>query len=178
MSQLVNTLRPVLGTDEDFLLRVYASTRATELLLTGWDELACDAFVRMQFHAQTSHYQTQWPKSEHSVIEIMSMGSLRPAGRLWLDRRTNVIHVLDIALLPEWCGRGVGTACFKRLMADALRLGQAVTIQVEQNNPARRFYDRLGFEAVGPQYGIHQLMAWRSPAEATLTREEACDEQT
>lgn len=177
MSQLDTLLRPIRDTDEEFLLRVYASTRAAELAQTGWDESVCDAFVRMQFHAQASYYRTQWPMSVHSVIEVMWMDVQHPAGRLWVDRRSDVIHVLDIALLPEWRGRGVGATCLKRLIAEAVRLGQTVTIQVEQNNPARRLYDRLGFAPVGSQQGMHQLMAWRNPADATLTREEACDEQ-
>lgn len=174
MSQLAVTLRPTSVADEDFLLRVYASTRATELALTGWGESACDVFIRMQFNAQATHYRQQWPASEHSVIEVRSQGGMHPVGRLWVDRRADAVHVLDIALLPDWRNRGIGATCLGRLMREGSQHDQALTIQVEQGNPARRLYDRLGFQPVGPQRGLHQLMAWRPCASTKLPREEVC----
>lgn len=171
------TLRPVLQADQDLLLRIYASTRAAELALTNWDKPTCDAFVQMQFNAQATHYGQHWPASEHSVIETLSRGANQPVGRLWIDRRADALHVLDIALLPEWCNCGIGAACFGRLMAESSEAGKALTIQVEQGNPARRLYDRLGFQPVGPQLGLHQLMAWQFDASADSLTKEACYEQ-
>ena len=179
------SLRPATVADQAFLLRVYASTRAAELALTGWDISTCDAFVQMQFNAQATHYRQQWPASEHSVIEVKSGASAdhgadcgtHAAGRLWLDRRVDSIHVLDIALLSDWCGQGIGSACLGALLSEASRSGRAVTIHVEQGNPARRLYDRLGFVPVGPQRGLHQMMAWQHPTSAISTPEEACYEQ-
>ncbi|HEY8907814.1 MAG TPA: GNAT family N-acetyltransferase [Rhodoferax sp.] len=177
MTELTVAWRPVTMADHDFLLGVYACTRAMELALTDWDAATCDAFVRMQFHAQTTYYQQQWPLSEQSVIKVDLQGDAKRVGRLWVDRRSEVIHVLDIALLPEWCGQGVGSLCLTRLMHEGVQSGRALTIQVEQGNPARRLYERLGFQSVGSQQGLHQLMAWREGAAAALHPEEACDEQ-
>lgn len=170
-------LRPVSQADQDFLLRVYASTRAAELALTGWDEPTGNAFLQMQFNAQATHYRQHWPTSEHSVIEALSRGTNQPVGRLWIDRRADSIHVLDIAVLSEFCGHGIGGACFARLMDEASHAAKALTIQVEQGNPARRLYDRLGFKPVGPQLGLHQLMAWQFDASADSLTKEACYEQ-
>jgi GNAT superfamily N-acetyltransferase len=177
MTKPVVRLRPVSPADQSFLLCVYASTRAAELALTGWDEPTSDAFVQMQFNAQSTHYSQHWPASEHSVIEVLLQGAAQPAGRLWIDRRADAVHVLDIALLPEWCNHGIGGACLERLMDEASRAGKALTIQVEQGNPARRLYDRLGFQPVGPQLGLHQLMAWQLDAHADSLTKEACYEQ-
>lgn len=171
------SLRTTTLADGDFLLRVYASTRAAELALTGWDDGACRSFVQMQFNAQASHYRQQWPASVDSVIEAQLNSFSHPVGRLWVDRRASEIHVLDIALLPEWCGSGIGSACFRRLMREAMHAGKALTIQVEQGNPARRLYDRLGFLPVGAQQGLHQLMSWRGRARAHLPQEEPYYEQ-
>jgi ribosomal protein S18 acetylase RimI-like enzyme len=171
------TLRPVALTDEGFLLRVYRSTRADELVLTGWDASACETFVRMQFNAQATHYRQQWPASKQSVIEISQPGRMEPVGRLWIDQRVDAIHVLDIAVLPDWCGGGIGTECLRRLMAQAAAGGRAVTIQVELGNPARRLYDRLGFELDGPQQGLHQKMVWRQRVGTMTNRKEAFYEQ-
>ncbi len=172
------SLRTTTLADRDFLLRVYASTRAAELAQTGWDATACESFVQMQFNAQSGHYRQQWPASVHFVIEALLNGLTHQVGRLWLDHRASETHVLDIALLPEWCGCGIGSACFRQQMREASHAGKALTIQVEQGNPARRLYDRLGFVPVGAQQGLHQLMSWRGRARAHLPLEEACYEQT
>ncbi|MBL8252187.1 MAG: GNAT family N-acetyltransferase, partial [Candidatus Competibacter sp.] len=50
------SLRPIAFEDCDFLFRVYASTRAEELALTGWDETQKQAFLAQQFEAQHHHY--------------------------------------------------------------------------------------------------------------------------
>jgi ribosomal protein S18 acetylase RimI-like enzyme len=172
------SLRVASEADRDFLLRVYASTRAAELAQTGWSAAAGESFVQMQFNAQSSHYRQQWPASVHSVIEAQLNGLTHPVGRLWVDYRAREIHVLDIALLPEWCGCGIGSACYRQLMREASHAGKALTIQVEQGNPARRLYERLGFLPVGAQQGLHQLMSWRGRARAHSPQEEACYEQT
>lgn len=172
------TYRPVQAADGAFLLRVYASTRAEELALTGWDTATCDAFVQMQFNAQLSHYRHHWPQSNHSVIEVMAQGARHDVGRLWLDRRADTVHVLDIALLRPWCGRGIGSACLLGLQRDASRRGVAVSVHVEQGNPARRLYDRLGFTPAGPLHGIHQLLSWRHDTDALASpHKETCSEQ-
>jgi ribosomal protein S18 acetylase RimI-like enzyme len=82
--------------------------------------------------------------------------------------------VLDIALLPERRGQGLGTRVLQQLMADTAAEGRALTIYVEAGNPARRLYDRLGLEPVGEPDGLHQFMRWRGVRTTSL---ETCDEQ-
>jgi len=167
-------LRPVVRADEAFLLCVYAGTRADELALTTWNEATREAFVRMQAHAQTTHYEAHWPDGEHAVITLREGSASRDVGRLWLDRRTDAVHVLDIALLPEWRGRGLGRLVLEQVMADAEAQGRALTIYVEAGCPARRLYERLGFEPVGQSDGLHQFMRWHRVKTKVM---EVCDEQ-
>jgi ribosomal protein S18 acetylase RimI-like enzyme len=167
-------VRPVTSDDREFLQRVYAGTRAEELARTGWDEAQCAAFVAMQFEAQDRHYRQHFPRADYGVIEWAEAGAPVPVGRLWIDRRPDAIHVLDISLLPEHRGRGLGTQCLRRLMAEARARGAALTIQVEQFNPARSLYERLGFVPQGLQ-GMHIQMAWR--ADAAIQTKETEDEQ-
>jgi ribosomal protein S18 acetylase RimI-like enzyme len=168
-------LRPVAAGDEALLLQVFASTRAEELALSGWDPALCEAFVRQQSQAQQMHYQRHWPNAEHSVIEwLEGDGAARPAGRLWLHRDSSKIHVLDIAILPEWRGQGLGGAVMGRLLAEGAASGREVSIFVETHNPARRLYERLGFAAVGELEGVHQYMV-RRPVENEIL--ESCHEQ-
>lgn len=168
------TLRPARDADGTFLLQVFASTRADELALTGWSVPQCEAFVRQQAAAQAAHYLAHWPDAEHAVITVHEDGVSRDVGRLWLHRRTDAVHVLDIALLPAWRGQGLGARVLRQLMVDAAADSRALTIYVEAGNPARRLYDRLGFGPVGEPEGVHQFMRWRHADTPSL---ESCDEQ-
>jgi ribosomal protein S18 acetylase RimI-like enzyme len=80
-----------------------------------------------------------------------------PAGRLYVARWEDEIRIVDIALLPDFRGRGLGTALLEDLMAEADAAGKPLSIHVEQNNPARSLYDRLGFEEAG-EFGVYVLM--------------------
>jgi ribosomal protein S18 acetylase RimI-like enzyme len=77
------------------------------------------------------------------------------------------LRVIDIALVPECRGQGIGTALIRSLMAEARAGGADVTLYVERFNPAFRLYTRLGFEPVedGPVYA---LLRWRSASQDQL----------
>jgi GNAT superfamily N-acetyltransferase len=45
--------------------------------------------------------------------------------------------------------RGIGTEVVKRLIAEANSLNLAVRLNVVRINPARRLYERLGFQVTG-----------------------------
>ncbi len=101
-------LRSVEPGDEEFLYRVYASTREAELAQVGWGEAQKAAFLRMQFEAQARYYREHYTETEFSVIVVDD----HPAGPLYVARWPEEIRIVDIALLPEHRGMGIGTrAC-------------------------------------------------------------------
>ena len=108
------TLRAAGAADREFLLAVYASTRLDELAVTGWSDDQKEAFCRDQFCAQEAHYLQHYPTAEYAVIE--EAGS--PAGRLYVDRWPREIRIMDIALLPLWRGRGIGTCVLTDLQRE------------------------------------------------------------
>lgn len=170
-------LRPIRADDRELLLSIYASTRADELALTDWSDAQRRAFVEMQFDAQSRHYALQRPLSLCHLIVLDDGPSGGPAvghavGRLWVDRGADSVHVLDISLLPEARGKGIGTALLRQLMAEARQLGKPLTISVEIHNPARRLYERLGFEPQGEVQGIYQRMAWQPATQRQLEHQE------
>lgn len=150
------SLRPVAPEDEPFLLRVYASTREEELAVTGWDEATTSAFLSQQFRAQSDHYLAHYEGATYDVIVVD--GS--PAGRLYLARWPEETRVIDIALLPEYRGRGIGEGLLRSLLGEAGAAGKSVSIHVEQQNRAMGLYRRLGFEHVAV-HGVYILMEWR-----------------
>ena len=169
-------LREAGSADGEFLLRVYAATRAAEMALAGWDDAACQAFVRMQFDMQQRSYRMQFPAARCQVIECDGTA----AGRLWLDRAARNIRILDIALLPQYRGQGVGGFCLGSVLAEAQPGGGSVRLSVDADNPARRLYERLGFVRTDGD-PLRLAMQWSpaaTPRSANVsTATEICNEQ-
>ena len=150
------TLRPATPADREFLLRVYAESRADELAATDWDEEQKQAFCRSQFEAQDAYYRRHYPGCEFLVIERDGT----PVGRLYRDRREDEIRVVDIALLGAARGRGIGGRLMQDILDEAAAAGIMVRIHVERTNPARRLYDRLGFR-LAEEGEVYDLLAWK-----------------
>jgi ribosomal protein S18 acetylase RimI-like enzyme len=82
-----------------------------------------------------------------------------PVGRLYLHRRQDEIRIIDIALLTEHRGKGIGSLLMLDILEEATQAALPVRIHVERNNPALRLYQRLGFRAIADQ-GVYWLMEW------------------
>jgi ribosomal protein S18 acetylase RimI-like enzyme len=139
--------RPVRPDDEEFLRRVYAGTRKQELAAVGWDDRQQAAFVATQFDAQHRAYQQAYPDATFDVVVVDG----EPAGRLYLDEAPRETLIIDIALLPEFRGRGIGTHLLTEMLAEAATKGAGVTVHVVRDNPALRWYFRLGFALIDDQ---------------------------
>ena len=120
-----------------------------------WDEGQKAAFVQMQFTAQHRYYLEQYAKAAFLIILRDGV----PAGRLYVDRRPTDIRIIDIALLPEYRGRGIGSLLLKQVLTEAAQTDKRVSIHVERFNPAMRLYERLGFRQIEDQ-GVYLLMEW------------------
>ena len=151
-------LRPAEPLDDEFLYRVYAGTREEELALVPWDEAQKEAFLRSQFAAQSRWYREHYARATHEIVLVEGV----PAGRLYVHRGETEIRIVDIALLPDHRGNGVGTALLSEILAEADAAGKRVTIHVERFNPALRLYERLGF-SVAEDKGAY-LFLERPPA--------------
>ena len=157
-------LRPVRVSDERFLLSLYESTRAAEMLLVPWSDDQKREFLRGQFEAQRADYVARFPAANHSIIVIDD----EPIGRVWIDRSVGEIRLLDIAILPRSQNAGVGTALIEGLQQQAVEAGLPLRHSVHTTNQdALRFYQRLDFVVV-KDFETHVLMEWNrgiSPAD-------------
>lgn len=152
-------LRPVEpSSDHELLVAVYGSTRVEELAPVPWTVEQKDAFIRMQFAAQDTHWREMRPGARFDVILLDG----EPAGRIYVDRLDHEIRIVDIALLPAQRNRGVGTTLIRGLLDEAHGRGVPVTIHVERQNPARRLYERLGFTQISTT-SVYDLLECRPP---------------
>ncbi len=140
-------LRPAAPVDSNVLYSVHEAAMRDYVAETwgSWDEAEQRAFWR-------EHW---FPGRE--VIEVDG----EMAGFLDVEDREDHVWVGNIELHPGFQGQGIGTAIVRDIQADAARCGHDVRLQVLKVNPARRLYQRLGFELTGETETHHQ-MAWHS----------------
>jgi ribosomal protein S18 acetylase RimI-like enzyme len=152
MSRPPVSLRAAAAADRDFLFRVYATTR-DDLAVVPWPPDTKEAFLRQQFELRARDYATRFVDARHVIVERDGA----PIGQLLVYRGRDEVRMLDVALLPEHRGAGVGTSLVKDLVAEARTQKLPLRLHVLVDSPARRLYERLGFHPVG-EAGIYQQM--------------------
>ncbi len=140
--------------DLNFLRELYASTRREEMAPSGWPQEQIEAFLLQQFEAQHTFYVENFASTD---FDLILSEKKEPIGRLYLDERDEEFRIIDIALLPEARGKGIGGKILQSILDRAFEAGKAVRIHVEQFNPAMKLYLRLGFKLVEEQ-GVYHLM--------------------
>jgi ribosomal protein S18 acetylase RimI-like enzyme len=126
-------LRPTVDSEEADLFEIHRSVFRPHIeQIWGWDE-----------RCQRSNFAMELACSTTSTIRIDAL----IVGYVQLRDEANRIYVQNIALLPDFQRQGIGTRLIKELQAKAAARGVPVELGVFRTNaPARRFYERLGFE--------------------------------
>ena len=153
-------LRPQCDGDLAFLLDLYISVRREEIEAAGWPQETGLAFLTDQFRLQMSHYRTHYHDAQFLIVEKAGVA----VGRLYIFRGPRDHRVVDISLLPDMRGAGVGGALLEAVQDEARGLGKTVSVHVEKFNPAQHLYRRLGFREIG-ENGPYWLMEW-APADS------------
>jgi ribosomal protein S18 acetylase RimI-like enzyme len=125
------------------------------MALLDWSEPAKQAFLQQQFTAQHTYYQQHYATASFQVV----LRDDAMVGRLYVDRGPDEIRIIDIALLSEYRGAGLGTRLVTALLTEAAQTGRVITIHVERFNPALRWYQRLGFKQIEDQ-DVYLLLQW------------------
>jgi len=139
------SLRPFRPDDQEFLYQLYASTRLHEIAGFGWPAAQQEMFLRMQFNAQYRSYEAAYGQAEHQIVEQDG----KPVGRIMVLWEKDFALLVDIALLAEHRGRGVGGELLGELVQKCTNNGVPLRLQVLKTNPALRLYQRLGFISTG-----------------------------
>ena len=93
---------------------------------------------------QRAHYRRHYAGAAFLIVERES----RPIGRLYVHYAPADVRVLDIALVPDARGKGIGRRLLEDVIAEADRLAAPVSLHVSVGSPAQRLYERLGFRAL------------------------------
>lgn len=112
-------------------------------------------FLDHQFHAQLQHYTQCYPQAGWFIIECAG----QKAGRLILDRAFDHLHIMDIALMPEFRGLGIGSVILREVIAEARAKQLPVRLFAYTGERALGLYHRLGFTDLNDD-GIHTELVW------------------
>ncbi len=138
------SLRPATAEDDAFLRKVYAASRAEEMSHWGWPAEQREMFLRMQYSARRQGYAASFPGAAHSIL----VDAGQPAGSMIVSRSASEIRLVDIALLPEHRGHGIGAHVISDLIREAGLVRIPLRLSVACGNPAIHLYQRLGFVSV------------------------------
>lgn len=147
------SLRPANLADRELLQAIYESTRIGEFLAAGFEAENVRDLLSHQFSMQDKHYRRRYPNAYFDIV----LSGMTPVGRLYHDWSGEEARVIDIALLPRHRGNGIGTRLMTIIVAEAARRSMDVTLSVENENPVKSLYQRLGFEKTGVN-GIYERM--------------------
>lgn len=138
-------LRPATPADVPFLLQLRKLTMTEHLQRMG-EPVDEDA-----------HLQRVWSNFDDAQIIRANDESI---GLLKLNRAPDEWHVHQIQILPTHQGSGIGKRVLSAVLDEARCKGVHVSLSVLHGNPARRLYERLGFEVV-TETSIEATLRWR-----------------
>jgi ribosomal protein S18 acetylase RimI-like enzyme len=122
-------LRQIETSDFDFLWRLHNAALKDYVTKTwGWDE-----------NWQRESFIKAFNPSEGKIIVIDG----KDAGYLWVIEKDAEVLLASIRLLSEFQNQGIGSKIIRDLLEKSEK---PVRLQVLKVNPARRLYERLGFE--------------------------------
>jgi ribosomal protein S18 acetylase RimI-like enzyme len=131
--------------DEVFLRRLISATVALELGAETWPEPTRSHLLDMQCTARRGARRADFPGAIGQIIQV----DRDDAGWVVVAAMQDAVHLVEIMILPELRGRGIGSAVIGRIVLDAGAEGKPVRLSVNPLNlGAIRLYDRLGFRIV------------------------------
>ncbi|BDY06001.1 GNAT family N-acetyltransferase [Ferrimonas sp. YFM] len=149
------TLRPSRPSDGPFLQSLHDAVRSDLDALKHTPELHRQ-ILDLQYRAQTQGYGDQCPDAWYFIVEHLHTS----VGKVTIDFSGERIHLVDIAFIPAYCGKGHGQVVLQSIQQIAARLNVPLTLSVfSQDSQLIQWYRRLGFASM-EQRGAHILMRW------------------
>jgi GNAT superfamily N-acetyltransferase len=135
------SLRAVTQSDMPTLQAMYNESRAKEMPHFPFRGEQAAQFLKMQFTAQHQHYRSHYPNASFDCVLFGS----EIIGRLYVNRESDDIQLIDILLFSSHCNQGIGSYLLNQIIQEANDSNRRITAHVELTNPARELYKRLGF---------------------------------
>jgi ribosomal protein S18 acetylase RimI-like enzyme len=138
-------LRPEGPRDEAFLRRLILDTIAGELGASAWPEPMRSHLLDIQYAARRRAHGAGFSESSSQIIQTDGAD----AGWLVTTTLPDEVRLVEIMVVPERRGQGVGTAAIRQVLDAAAEAAKPVRLAVNVTNRAAiGLYERLGFHRI------------------------------
>lgn len=97
--------------------------------------------LEQQFGLQDTHYRNFFPETDRRIVTVDGL----PVGRFYLLRGDPMWTLIDLTILPEMSGQGIGSRVIDRMTAEADAARKPITLHCSLTNPAFEIYKAKGF---------------------------------
>ncbi|WPC43959.1 GNAT family N-acetyltransferase [Clostridium sp. JS66] len=130
---------------EDMLLKIFKESRQDLTWISGITEEQKESIIAQQFMMEQQQLMEMYPEAQLNIITMDG----KPIGRLYIYYGKTVDRILEIGLLEEYRGRGIGRKIVTTVVGNAVEKEKTVSLQVAWfNQGAYAFYEKLGFKVV------------------------------
>jgi len=141
------SVRPEAGGEPEkaFLYLLFSSIKAPEMAFMPVDAKQKEFLLQMQFTSMNATYRHRFPKARFEIVELDRW----PIGRIVTDVQKDCVYYVDVALMPQASGAGIGTALMAAMLEEPRRLGLPARAKVlNYNLPSLHMFQGLGFTKV------------------------------
>ena len=129
----VLSLRKAHQQDRDFLLQLRKASMTSHLKKAGIVLNDAQHFERIDEFFEDS---------------VMIEFNNQPIGLIKLAHFYDRLHIRQFQILPTYQNQNVGSKVLNKILLRAQQLSKPVTLNVLKENPAKRLYDKFGFQVV------------------------------
>lgn len=136
------TLRPATESDVPFLLELRHQTMSAHLAASGVLLSEAEHLLRVRV-------------AFHYAAVILHAG--KRVGLFKVVREGLQWELVQVQLMPSVQGRGIGTMLLQSLVGEARSKGASLRLSVLKANPAKRLYERIGFNVVAEKAHAYEM---------------------
>jgi ribosomal protein S18 acetylase RimI-like enzyme len=138
-------LRPALPQDDAFVYQLFWQVIHDNLYAWSWDPNVRQTLLHLQVQSKRGAYAAAYPNADYAIMVLDD----QPVGHMIIDRSGEFYHLVDIAIVPQQRGAGIGTRMILALCMEAEMMHKNVRLSVSSGNPrAADLYRRLGFRVI------------------------------
>lgn len=109
-----------------------------------------------QFDLQDLHYRTHFPMTDRRIVTVQG----QPVGRLYIMRGDPMWTLVDLSILPEVMGQGIGSQLIDLMLSEADAARRPISLHCAMNNPVFELYKAKGFVEVRQESADWVMERW------------------
>jgi ribosomal protein S18 acetylase RimI-like enzyme len=154
------TLRAERPEDDGFLFRLFKLNNIGILHQAGLPQATIDQLIVMQHRSQKAAYRGMFASALFWIV----VREGEPIGRYIEHVEDSAIYIVDVALLPDHQGQGIGPALVRATQLACELRGLCARAKVMLNNVhSLKMLSRLGFVDSGADAHAYTTLFWFPP---------------